>query len=298
MSGRIHPAFKVKFTSPLYRSRSDDFAPFGSDEGALMLDEWSARTEELSDTTTVRDVLLDGAADPDGLWAEFIQEPAGGELDVFVIAAGFVLLRFTGQIDDQGRELVLAALQRSREMYPMGAPHFDQMTADLGGEVPTTPAMSDELREMLDPNFGPPLPRHSWLFLSASRWVDSKDLELPVSYRHQLNRLRKKLNADPQWWEWWDAGFPGEAVVLDMAIEFSDSPRRSYLGSSRDRDWRWIRARVGAPTGPIADMSRKQLDTPAMEFARLANDHVAAVVGAVAAKHRLGPRPELPRPRD
>lgn len=298
MAGRVHPGFKAKFADPLYGSRTDEFAPFGSDEGAGMLGKWSARAGELSNTTTVRDILLDGSTDPEAVWAEFVEEPPSGELDVFVIAAGFVLLRFTGQIDDQGRALVLAALRRSRRTYPLGAPSFDQMIADLGGEVSTAVAMSDELREMLDPDFGPPLARHSWLFLSASRLVDDRDLRLPVSYWHQLDRLRKKLNADPQWWDWWDAGFPREAAVFEVEIEFAGTPGRRYLGSWRDRDWRWVSARIGAATGPIVGMSRRQLDTPSIEFAQLANHHVQAVLQLVTAKHHLGPSPELPLPHD
>ena len=96
-----HPAFSAYFTDPLYEDPSEDLAPFGSDEGWDLLAEWAERRSDLGPRSTVADVLED---DP-FTWL-------GGGVDelVFVQAAGFVLLRLTGQIDDEGRRAVLAAL--------------------------------------------------------------------------------------------------------------------------------------------------------------------------------------------
>ena len=74
-----NPKFSAEFTHPLYSSEADEFAPFGSDEGADLLDTWSRRRADLSPGATLRTILVDGADEPDQLWAEFRQAdpPAG-----------------------------------------------------------------------------------------------------------------------------------------------------------------------------------------------------------------------------
>jgi uncharacterized protein YfeS len=133
-----HPKFSAEFTHPLYSSEADEFAPFGSDEGADLLDTWSGRRADLNAGATLRTILVDGTDEPEQLWAESAQADPPAELDAIVIAGGFVLLRLTGGIDDDDRALVLQALLRSRLHSPAGASQFDQMIQDLGGEVPTT----------------------------------------------------------------------------------------------------------------------------------------------------------------
>ena len=96
-------AFTRHFTDPLYDDPSDELAPFGSDEGADLLATWEERSDELSEWSTVADVLED---DPDSYLGTGATEDAAA-----VRSAGFVLLRLTGHIDDAGRRAVLEALE-------------------------------------------------------------------------------------------------------------------------------------------------------------------------------------------
>lgn len=118
-----HPAFRAHFTDPLYDEEGDEFAPFGTDEGWDMVMEWADRTDELTPTSTVRDVLEDDALYEQAL-EELAQVPGEGEdppdhVDVatIVVGAGFTLLRLAGRIDDEGRQLVLQALDSLSRFY-------------------------------------------------------------------------------------------------------------------------------------------------------------------------------------
>ena len=129
-------AFTDHFTSPVYDDAGDEFAPFGSDEGAELLADWAARTDELGPTTTVRDLLADSFEDPadvDGLIAE-IDDEDGVDAATTVVGAGFTLLRLTGQIDDEGRAVVLRALAALESFY---------------GEQPELTRMRDDLESFL-----------------------------------------------------------------------------------------------------------------------------------------------------
>ena len=46
-------AFTDHFTSPIYDDPAGEFAPFGTDEGADLLADWAARTDELGPTSTM-----------------------------------------------------------------------------------------------------------------------------------------------------------------------------------------------------------------------------------------------------
>lgn len=133
--GFTHPAYAAHFTDPFYDEPADDFAPFGSDEGSDLFVLAEERRAELGSSSTVADVLeLTGADDG----AEFVDEIEEGspDLDGFVIAAGFALLRLTGQIDARGRQWLQDALDRTLRFY--GAGYGDQhalMTRDLAGFV-------------------------------------------------------------------------------------------------------------------------------------------------------------------
>src|SRR3954452_16416941 len=104
-------AFTDHFTSPIYDDPAGEFAPFGTDEGADLLAECAARTDELGPASTVRDLLadaFDAPADVDGLGGDIDHED-GVDAATPVVGAGFTLLRLTGQIDDEGRAVVLRA---------------------------------------------------------------------------------------------------------------------------------------------------------------------------------------------
>jgi uncharacterized protein YfeS len=125
-------AFTDHFTSPIYDDAGDELAPFGTDEGADLLADWAARTDELGPTTTVRDLLADGLDDPadvDGMLAELDDED-GVDAATVVVGAGFTLLRLTGQIDDEGRTAVLRALA-ALEAFHGEQPQLSRMRDDL-----------------------------------------------------------------------------------------------------------------------------------------------------------------------
>lgn len=287
----MHPTFRANFTSSIYRSRTEEYAPFGSDEGSDLLEEWSDRITELSEHTTLQTILLDGAENHDALWNEFHQPSPPTDLDAIAIASGFVLLRLTGRIDDDGRALVLDALQRSRRHSPLGQRWFDQMISDLGGQVPDAPAMSDELREMLDPDFGAPSERHSWLFLAH----DPTARRPPSAYQQHLSWLRRNLNDREEWWRWWDAGFPHQPTVLDGWITFDTKPRRTSVRSAVDGDWRWITVSIGASDAAFAHLDRQQMAAYSLSFVEEARSHISTILSAAAKKHGLGAHPEIPR---
>ncbi|GEO28527.1 hypothetical protein [Terrabacter aerolatus] len=125
-------AFTDHFTSPVYDDPAGEFAPFGTDEGADLLAEWAARRDELEATTTVRDLLADGFDEPsdvDGMFAGLDDED-GVDAATIVVAAGFTLLRLTGQIDDEGRAMVLRALAALESFYGE-QPELSRMRDDL-----------------------------------------------------------------------------------------------------------------------------------------------------------------------
>lgn len=125
-------AFTDHFTSPIYDDPTGEFAPFGTDEGADLLADWAARTDELGPTSTVRDLLADGLEDPadvDGMLAQLDDED-GVDAATVVVGAGFTLLRLTGQIDDEGRAAVLRALAALESFYGE-QPELNRMRDDL-----------------------------------------------------------------------------------------------------------------------------------------------------------------------
>ncbi|RKT79478.1 hypothetical protein DFJ68_2951 [Terracoccus luteus] len=134
----VHPAFAAHFTDPLYDDPAGEFAPFGSDEGADLLAEWSDRPGDLREDSTLRRLLAEAFTDPSDLddvlggLARPTDDDAGDDVDTatMVVGAGFTLLRLTGQVDDEGRELVLAGLRVLTDVY--GAHReFEVMRRDL-----------------------------------------------------------------------------------------------------------------------------------------------------------------------
>jgi hypothetical protein len=124
-----HKRFAAHFTDPLYEDPAGEFAPFGTDEGADVLAEWATRRSELSQSTTLRDLLTEDFDDVDEFLAGQDDEVDVG-LDAAVIGAGFTLLRLTGQIDVEGRMVLAGALSRTVEFYGL-QPALGQMQEDL-----------------------------------------------------------------------------------------------------------------------------------------------------------------------
>lgn len=149
-----HAAFTEHFTDPIYDDPAEEFAPFGSDEGADILAEWAERADELGSDSVLRDVLRDAfedsadlqdfldsltsaskevAAAPAGPTRAGLRIPEpGGDVDVatIVLGAGFTLLRLTGQIDGEGRQLVFASLDVLQNFYGLER-EFEVMRRDL-----------------------------------------------------------------------------------------------------------------------------------------------------------------------
>lgn len=109
-------AFAAHFTDPIYNDPADEFAPFGTDEGWSLLNEWAERRVELDSDTTVADLIresgfTDTESNLDAETRPEIPNP-GGSVDAatIVVSAGFTLLRLTGHIDEVGLRQTLAAL--------------------------------------------------------------------------------------------------------------------------------------------------------------------------------------------
>lgn len=120
----VNPEYAAHFTHPLYSAVSGEWAPFSSDEGSDLLWSWEQRVDELSDRSTVVDLIP--GAEPGQ------EEPVTDvEWAIEVLGAGFVLLRLTGQIDPNGRRLVMEAL--------------DFLEANFGDEEATIPQMRQDL---------------------------------------------------------------------------------------------------------------------------------------------------------
>lgn len=100
--GEPAAAFAAHFTDAVYEDVSDGRAPFGSDEGADMLAEWTERRDQLGPRSTVADVLGD----------EPFEYQSSDDIYSLaeVQAAGFTLLRLTGQIDADGKRATLDAI--------------------------------------------------------------------------------------------------------------------------------------------------------------------------------------------
>jgi uncharacterized protein YfeS len=129
-------AFTDHFTSPVYDDATGEFAPFANDESADLLADWAQRSDELGPTATVRMLLEDRLEDPadvDTILADLEAED-GIDAAFLLVGAGFTLLRLTGQIDDEGRAIVLRALSALESFY---------------GEQPELTRMRDDLESFL-----------------------------------------------------------------------------------------------------------------------------------------------------
>ena len=126
----MHPLFAAHFADPMYSDQADPFAPFGSDLGASALAETAVDRATLARGTLARALK----SDFDFARAE-VAEPASKKRDVvyrLVIGYGFALLRLNGALDDEGRQLLTAALQRQQELHGTRTPHYVTMLNDLG----------------------------------------------------------------------------------------------------------------------------------------------------------------------
>lgn len=136
---RVHPAFAAHFTDDLYFDLDSEFGPFGSDEGYQILSTGDERIIELTPSSTVIDVLVGFVDRPSSVQTELFDplrghsgRPADGAVDeaTIVLGAGFALFRLTGQIDLQGEQVTLEALDALEAAYGP-QPEFERMRRDL-----------------------------------------------------------------------------------------------------------------------------------------------------------------------
>lgn len=135
----VHPQFVEHFTGEVYTDLNGSYVPFGSEEGQTMLWMWSERAAELSPSSTVRDLLADEGDDPGAVDDVLSDVSIAGSADAghaavdratTVLGAGFTLLRLTGQIDAEGEQVTLEALDTLEDYYGV-QPELDQMRDDL-----------------------------------------------------------------------------------------------------------------------------------------------------------------------
>lgn len=108
----VDSRYAAHFVDPLYESRVLDAAPFGSDQGADMLHDVEAAGGVLAVGATLGSLLPWG--DVDGCFAAAI----GGDVDglQLIYAAGFLLLRYGGQIDESDHATLCRALEGIAEV--------------------------------------------------------------------------------------------------------------------------------------------------------------------------------------
>lgn len=112
----------------LYFDNSDDLAPFGSDEGADLLADWTQRRRELEDSPTLQNVLEMDAADIE----QILNEPNSVDGPNLVVSGAFVLLWLTGTIDERGLAWARNAAKRRIDMFgehPILRRQFDDLRA-------------------------------------------------------------------------------------------------------------------------------------------------------------------------
>ena len=118
----------ARFPDPLYLDQAEEFAPFGTDEGADTLWVWNMRRPELTKCTTMLWIIKQEDE------AGALEDPKSNSPDVdgFIVGAGFALILFTGHIASEGKRLVLDALQRTRSYHTTGKPReLAVMSRDL-----------------------------------------------------------------------------------------------------------------------------------------------------------------------
>ncbi len=148
--GWADPAFRAHFADSVYEDPEGEFAPFGTDEGADLLAEWSERVEELSDDMTVADLLAESGFE--GVLEDLdlsdsgaaVPEP-GGPIDAatIVVGAAFTLLRLAGRIDPEGRQAALRGLAVLEAAYGQVA-ELERQRVDLETWRDPSPVADDD----------------------------------------------------------------------------------------------------------------------------------------------------------
>ncbi|MCT4795282.1 WGR domain-containing protein [Exiguobacterium alkaliphilum] len=130
-----HPRFNAHFQDDFYLDCTDEFAPFGSDEGAdvLVMFEDAIRKERDIDFLVgayeiVSDWMERDVSTPDD-WATF---KYGFECDVVVMSSAFASIKLTGHLETALQEEGIAALDRLTHQVELeDRPRFESMKVRL-----------------------------------------------------------------------------------------------------------------------------------------------------------------------
>ena len=132
---------------------------------------------------------------------------------------------------------------------------------------------------MFEASSDPPTQRHSWLFLDYY----NSEVRLPHSYSQHFSWLQRAMNDRPEWWQWWDAGFPGESTVLNGWITFGERPRRAAVSSKVSDHRRWVDVSLRMSTASFAALDRRELAQYSPAFVREVQKRIIKVNASITA---------------
>jgi uncharacterized protein YfeS len=268
---KADPRFVAHFTNPIYDTaddENDDLAPFGTDEGSDELRAWAGRLDDLRVHPTLRHML---GADADEQIEE-LRQTLQVDVDDILIGRGFTLLRFTGQIDPEGRRWLIEALQRQNKRGRGG--EYAEMLRDLSGfeAHDTGSTRSDKARRV---------GRTTWLVITGSN-----DEQLEAWFQQTARAVRE----NPPWVEWWSTSKVDQLVLYPSPVgppgvnQTTFDRRNSQLqvvGSSAELSritWSILAAEeAGHPTPPDALHTpevHRLLETLIYRLLRETGDHL------------------------
>lgn len=117
-SPQVDPRYAAHFANELYESNHLDAAPFGDDGAADMLYDY-----EQAGQVVPPDATLESLLPWNGTVADCFRQADGGDPDGLsqIYAAGFLLLRYNGEIAEPDYQILRSALVRLAEMFNLDA---------------------------------------------------------------------------------------------------------------------------------------------------------------------------------
>lgn len=106
-----HDEYVNHFTSEFYEDLTNEFAPFGSDEGFDVISLAEDHRDEVSEETTVQELLEIVDAPLSDEWSQTLKGQEALDDAVFISSAAFALIRITGRIDSHGHKKALESLK-------------------------------------------------------------------------------------------------------------------------------------------------------------------------------------------
>ena len=175
-------------------------------------------------------MIEQGDPDAEALVSE-MAETEQVDADDILIGLGFALLRYTGQIDAEGRHWLEQAITRQRDRFGDTISEYDVLLTDLGSfDKPLLPAA---VRAK---------PR---LWLKIFPELAGSNVECPFSARWAM-KLTRSIATDSAWAAWWA---PSPFRVVELSLWHGSDKTSNRFGSNGPRLYfsrRW-------PIGPIDD---------------------------------------------